>query len=208
MDTLEYIYQRFRIDKAAKSPIGVIRSREGAFPILIKNLGFKVGAEVGVADGYFSGHLCNSCPNFKLYSVDAWKLFSGCRNNETQETMDRLYETARGHLAGLNCHIIRDTSMNAVKRFAPESLDFVYIDAAHDYKAVSDDIREWSKKVRVGGIIGGHDYMDPNFDGTDNYPKEIYDVKAAVNDWVKENNINPLFVLTKITCRSWFYVKE
>ena len=216
MDTLEYIYGRFRIDKsstdsmlnkAAKSPIEVVRSREGAFPRLINNLNFKVGAEIGVASGYFSRHLCHYCPNFKLYSVDAWELFGGCTKDKTQKDMDKLYEIARGNLTGLNCQIIRDWSMNAVKRFADESLDFVYIDAAHDYKNVYNDIKEWSKKVRMGGIIGGHDYMDPNFDGKKDYYKEIYDVKAAVNDWVKANNINPLFVLTKVNCRSWFYVK-
>ncbi len=207
MDTLSFIYQRFRIDNKAKSPIEVIRSREGAFPILINHLNFKVGAEVGVATGYFSRHLCQSCPNFELYSIDAWKLFSGCTKKETQEDMDRLYETAKKNLKGLNCQIMRDWSMNAVKKFKDKSLDFVYIDAAHDYLNVYKDISNWSKKVRKGGIIGGHDYMDPNFDGKKDYYKEIYDVKAAVNDWVKENKINPLLVLVKINCRSWFYVK-
>jgi len=207
MGTLEYIYQRFGVDKTVKSPIEVARSREGAFPKLINNLSFKVGVEVGVSKGYYSKHLCRHCPNFKLYSVDPWELFGGCVNNETQEIMDELYGIAKKNLAGLNCQIIRDTSMNAAKRFADESLDFVYIDAAHDYKNVYQDIQEWSKKVRVGGIVGGHDYMDPNPSGKKDYHKEFYDVKAAVNDWVKKNNISPLFVLTKVNCRSWFYVK-
>lgn len=213
MNTLEYIYEKFGIDKTAKSPVEVMRSREGAFPKLINNLSFKVGAEIGVATGFFSKHLCKHCPNFKLYSVDAWELYSGSVNNETQETMDQIYETARANLAGLNCQIVRDASMNAVKRFADESLDFVYIDAAHDYKNVFQDIREWSKKVRKGGIIGGHDYMDPDVLVNKQtrsrvvYSKKLYDVKAAVNDWVKKNKITPLFLLVKVNCRSWFYVK-
>ena len=207
MDTLKYIYERFGIDKTAKSPIEIMRSREGAFPKLINNLGFKVGAEIGIATGYYSKHLCHYCPNLKLYSIDAWELFSGCTNNETKEIMDQLYKTARENLAGTNCQIIRDWSINAVKRFADKSLDFVYIDGAHDYKNVYQDIREWSKKVRRGGIIGGHDYNDPSSLGKKGYYKEVYDVKSAVNDWVKENKINPLFLLVKVNCRSWFYVK-
>ena len=36
--------------------------------------------------------------------------------------------------------------------------DFVFIDAAHSYEAVRDDIRLWAPKVRLGGWLGGHDY--------------------------------------------------
>ena len=42
--------------------------------------------------------------------------------------------------------------------FAPESVDFVYIDANHSYTYVRDDIQTWLPKVKKGGIIGGHDY--------------------------------------------------
>lgn len=36
--------------------------------------------------------------------------------------------------------------------------DFVFIDAAHSYEAVKDDITRWQCKVRPGGWFGGHDY--------------------------------------------------
>ena len=36
--------------------------------------------------------------------------------------------------------------------------DFVFVDAAHSYRAVQMDIRQWLPKVRVGGWFGGHDY--------------------------------------------------
>ena len=48
--------------------------------------------------------------------------------------------------------------MDAVVDVADESLDFVFIDADHKYVSVCEDIREWSKKVRIGGIVSGHDY--------------------------------------------------
>ena len=38
------------------------------------------------------------------------------------------------------------------------SLDFVYIDGAHDLDSVRADIAAWAPKVRPGGFIGGHDY--------------------------------------------------
>lgn len=211
--TLDYIYNVLGADRKAKSPIKIMRTRYGAIPKIIRNIQYKVGVEVGVATGYYSKHLCHYCPDFKLYSVDAWELFSGCTHNETQQDMDNLYEVARVKLAPFkNNQIIRAWSMDAVRRFDDNSLDFVYIDAAHDYKNAYQDIREWSKKVRPGGLVSGHDYQDPNFKNKKGYEKEIYDVKAAVNDWVAKENISPLFILRELkrdmSCPSWMYVKS
>lgn len=53
---------------------------------------------------------------------------------------------------------LRLPSIEAAKKFPDGSLDFVYIDARHDYKNVSNDIRAWLPKVKDGGWITGHDY--------------------------------------------------
>jgi hypothetical protein len=215
MDTLKFIYERFGIEKKAKSPIGITRSRYGGLPILINELGFTIGAEIGVSKGRFSKHLCIFCPKLKLYSIDPWELFSGSTPGETKERMDELYLEAKARLASLNCQIVRDWSTNAVKRFADNSLDFVYIDAAHDYGHVYEDIREWSKKVKKGGIVAGHDYISPKEllqkkpqASSKDYNKTNYGVKRAVDTWVKKKKIKHLFVFTKDLAPSWFYVKK
>jgi predicted O-methyltransferase YrrM len=69
--------------------------------------------------------------------------------------------------------------MKAVRDVADESLDFVFIDANHEYTAVRDDIREWTKKVRVGGIVSGHDYYKT--------PAGNMGVINAVNEYVAEH---------------------
>ena len=56
--------------------------------------------------------------------------------------------------------IIGDThDLNVLKR-VPSELDFLYIDAAHDYASVKDDIYLWVPKVRTGGTVMFHDYCD------------------------------------------------
>ena len=43
---------------------------------------------------------------------------------------------------------------------ADGDLDWVFIDANHNYDYVRADIAAWTPKVRPGGIIAGHDYLD------------------------------------------------
>jgi len=54
--------------------------------------------------------------------------------------------------------IIQATSEKACSTFENESIDFVFIDADHSYPAVLQDIKLWNKKIKINGIIAGHDY--------------------------------------------------
>eukprot|EP00906_Rhabdomonas_costata_P024264 RCo034906 len=44
--------------------------------------------------------------------------------------------------------------------FPDESLDWIYVDARHDYAGVSEDLRLYWPKLRKGGLFSGHDYVD------------------------------------------------
>lgn len=41
-----------------------------------------------------------------------------------------------------------------------KTISVVYIDALHDYESVKKDIQVWSKKLRKGGFLCGHDFND------------------------------------------------
>lgn len=129
---------------------------------LIKYFGkleFTTGAEIGVADGYFSEAMLKAIPNLKLYCVDIWHHYRG--NPWSGKSIKRgptQYKIAKARLSKYNATIIREMSMDAVKRFKDSSLDFVFIDSNHSFDYVMQDIIEWSKKVRVGGIVSGDDY--------------------------------------------------
>ena len=127
-------------------------------PNFFKELGFKVGVEIGVYKGEYTEILSKS--GLQIYAVDPWKVYDDYGNPKGQKRMDAQYEHTKRVLAPYpNCKIIRKTSMEAVKEFENESLDFVYIDGNHWFQYVTEDICEWSKKVKVGGIICGHDYI-------------------------------------------------
>lgn len=120
--------------------------------------GYTTGAEIGVFDGYFSEHLCKRIPGLKLSSIDAWAVYPGYRDHKFKVSMRNAEQKARDRLSRYNCEIIKKFSMDAVKDFEDESLDFVYIDGNHEYRYVKEDIEEWTKKVRKGGIVAGDDY--------------------------------------------------
>jgi hypothetical protein len=77
----------------------------------------------------------------------------------TQDEFDKKYETAKARMAsfGNRCVFLRMTSEEAALQFADKSVDFVYIDGNHDYKAVLTDLLTWVPKAKVGGCVTGDD---------------------------------------------------
>jgi hypothetical protein len=129
---------------------------------LVEN-GFKVGAEIGVYEGEFTEILCLAGVE-RIYAIDPWAAYNIKEKYKdvdtvSQERQDFLYGHAHRTLDKYpNCTIIRKGSIEALADFEDESLDFVYIDADHSFAAVAADIMGWSRKVKIGGIVSGHDY--------------------------------------------------
>jgi len=193
MDALKHIKDKFKVDlnqSIVKLPI----NRTDGFGSLLNRLECGVGAEIGVLRGLYSKWLCHKMRGLKLFLIDPYKSYDEYSEFRDQALMDGYYETAKIRLAKYNVEFVRKFSMDAIDDFLDESLDFVYIDGNHDFEFVVRDIIEWSKKVKVGGIVAGHDYT--------NY---MFEVRAAVDGWVSARKIKPLFLIGN---KTWFYVKD
>jgi hypothetical protein len=138
----------------------------------------------------------------KLHCIDPWEVYDEYDDIKVQRTLVMNYAFTRKRLKPYDCNIIRKTSMDAVKDFKPESLDFVYIDGNHRYEYVKDDIQEWSKIVKKGGVVSGHDYKYYR-----RGLKPIVGVGQAVDEYTKENNIDVLYLTPKNNDSSWFFIK-
>ena len=153
-------------------------------PKLFAEKGFNRGAEIGVFRGYFSELLCKNIPGLTLICVDIW----GHGKYKAAE------DEARQLLKDYDTIIIKDYSVEAAKDIPDESLDFVYIDGAHDYDNVKADIKAWAPKVKIGGIIAGDDfYSFPSGKGgvmqavTEYTSHHHYDLK--ITEWDIDNPV-------------------
>lgn len=207
MKELDYIFERWGFERKSVV-LCPNHSRSYSLARLYGLLGYKIGVEVGVERAIFSKTICRRSPNIKLYGIDPWLFYSGYREHVPQERLDGFFRSTKERMKGCNFQIIRDFSMSAVKRFKDNSLDFVYIDGNHEYKWAKEDIEAWHKKVRVGGIISGHDYGNVKYMQSGGQ-KQTMRVKQAVDEWVEKNKIKHLFLFAKgDKYPSWFYVKE
>lgn len=181
-------------------------------PQFFTEMGYKTGAEIGVEKGVFSEKLARA--GLQVYAIDSWKNYPGYMWPKSQEVLDSFYEQTKKVLAPFpECKVIKKTSMEAVGDFNDESLDFVYIDANHTFRYVAEDIYEWSKKVKKGGIVSGHDFdsFKPN-----SLPG-VCAVIQVVNAYTQAYKIDNWFALGREKAvdkekrdefRSWMFFKQ
>ena len=144
-----------------------------------------VAVEVGVAEGDFSFNLLDHWYGI-CHMVDPWEqqVTPGyCLHGEADQEAryQRVLKTCRTYLS--RARPLRMTSIEAVKRFDDGSLDMCYIDAIHTYESCKQDIALWYPKVKRGGILAGHDYLE----GV--HGNQEFGVKRAVDEFASANGL-------------------
>ena len=171
-----------------------------SYPILYSNIVKKfpseskfieVGSWKGKSSAYMAVEIANSNKNIEFYCVDTWE---GSVEHQGMKELPKLYDIFLENMKPVEQYYfpLKISSLDASKKFKDNSLDFVFLDASHEYEDVKNDIEVWLPKVKSGGILAGHDYYN---EGTDWFPG----VKQAVNE-----------ILNKFDCSEdcWIYHKE
>ena len=124
----------------------------------------EVGSYKGRSSAYMAVECANSGKGIQFDCVDTWMGSEEHQKGEGFEDPDvvnnRLFEVFTNNMKpaeGLY-KAVRLASVDAAAIYEDESLDFVFIDASHDYENVKADVTAWYPKVKVGGIISGHDF--------------------------------------------------
>ena len=203
MDTLNYITKKYNLDLSKKSPFFLEGGRrKSGLAGLFYELGYKTGVEIGTERGRYAKTLCEAMPGLKLSCVDSWTSYKDYREG-ISERQNEFHKEAMNRLSPYDCTLIKSFSMDALKFFEDESLDFVFIDGNHDFINIAQDLWHWREKVKKGGIAAGHDFVR-----IDGIKGEYIHVKDVVQAYMYSLKVNPWFVFKGDRCPSWFYIKE
>lgn len=162
----------------------------GVFSKVIKENNYKNIAELGVGYGTHARYILVNNPEIEnLILIDPMKFYKNDSfANDVQsktpcfnmDNFDRMYELINFDLSQLSNKYkwIRKESSSVTDNEIPDcSLDAIFIDGDHSYKAVLNDLEKYWKKIRIGGQMLGDDYL-------------MSDVSTAVNEFSKKYNIS------------------
>lgn len=212
MDILDYVHKKYNIKRDV---VEIPNATREDLALLLHELSFKLGVEVGVADGKYSETLAATNPQMRLYGVDPYVPYRGYKDYTKDSTFERLMAEAHTRLDKYdNYEFIREFSVEASQDFEDGSLDFVYIDANHREPYVTQDIEAWAPKVKKGGIVAGDDYVRMKAEGGKDSDNWV--VIPAITKYAKDRGIQ-LYIwgleaklpgLKRDTVRSWMFVCE
>lgn len=132
----------------------------------------EVGSWKGKSASFMGVEIINSGKQIQFDCVDTWLGAPEHREGSTiaggvfvdaDVVAGRLFEVFTNNMKPLEGHYraVRLESVEAAATYEDNSLDFVFIDADHTYDAVKSDILAWLPKIKINGIISGHDYDHP-----------------------------------------------
>lgn len=130
--------------------------------------GYKTFVEIGCKEGRTTGFILKHVPDSRVIAIDPWIANPAPKNGDaTREDYEKwdfakieaeFWENLGEHKD--RCYMSRNTSEQAALNDfqIPPLSDMVFIDALHDYESVKRDIQLWWPRVRVGGMLAGHDF--------------------------------------------------
>lgn len=140
----------------------------------------EVGSFMGKSTSCMATFIKNSKKKIDFYAIDHWK---GSEEHQEDYCEDNLWQIFTDNMVKYDLTkyikpIIKD-SIEASKLFPDESIDFLHLDASHDYESVLNDLKAWYPKIKKGGVISGDDFDI----------KAWSDVVHAVADFFEGNEV-------------------
>ena len=127
-------------------------------------------AEIGVFKGDFSKKIFEICEPSELFLIDIFDgiMGSGDKNGQNMEyiNLGEHYRLLKEHFSNNSeVKLMKGLSSDSMKSIPDNYLDFIYIDADHEYDSEKKDLEISFEKVLSNGYISGHDYEINRFPG-------------------------------------------
>jgi len=140
----------------------------------------RIVCEAGCAEGLFSKQICEWGID-RFFMIDNWETIKGQSGDGGFDNSwhSKNYEEAVARVKPWEekVSIMKGMTKDMIPIIPDRYLGMIYIDAAHDYDSVLNDLELSYPKVVMGGIISGHDYLG--------YPS----VNRAVNEFCKKRGL-------------------
>jgi len=140
--------------------------------------------EIGVLYGGFAEEIIRIINPRELVLVDPFTQSDSRYGKDglhtaysTETDYQELIRKFDGEIMSGRVKVVRLFSYHAVEHLVDSDYDFIYIDASHLYHDVKRDLNDWLPKLKRGGVIAGHDYVD--------YPE--FGVIKAVDEFIEEH---------------------
>ncbi len=163
--------------QAGQTPIVAQPRRWDVLSSFIITQNYRTFVEVGCKSGRTTGHILKTVPDSRVIAIDPWIANPAPKNGDTTredyekwdfEKIEREFWENVGENKD-RCTMLRKTSEEAAEfdifdmdypsgTNPNPPIDLIFIDALHDYESVKQDIGLWWPKVRMGGILAGHDF--------------------------------------------------
>jgi hypothetical protein len=142
-------------------PLHNYQARESLREVIKLN-GLSRCAELGVQDGLFAAELLRDNDVINQYHlVDVWQQLSNyvdlanVDNSVQHQKLTNTVERLRQFADKTVFHI--STTLQAVRKIS--LLDFVYVDARHDYCSVLEDLKAYFPLMSKCSVMSGHDFL-------------------------------------------------
>jgi hypothetical protein len=169
----------------------------GVFTDVINQNDYKNIAEIGIGYGTHAKYILKNNQNInRLYLVDPTKFYEndGFADDIMKQepeipgnNFNELYQLITDELNPWKDKYtwFRTESLSITNEQVPdESLDCIFIDGDHSYKAVLNDLTFWWKKLKTGGQMLGDDYW-------------MQGVADAVNEFARNHKLSFDFLTTQ-----------
>lgn len=139
----------------------------------------EIGAYQGKSTVYMAVEILNSGKKIKFDTIDIWdnykenNSFSNfrCINGvETYQIFLKNIEPVKNYI-----NIVRGDSIEVSKNYLDKSVDFLYVDGSHDYEHLKKELKVWIPKMKIGGIMSGHDYESSGWRSVVDAVNETFD---------------------------------
>ena len=147
----------------------------------------EVGSYKGRSSAFMAVEIAQSGKQIKFDCVDTWEGSEEHQYGQQFEDQDvvanKLFNVFEKNMLSVKAYYrpVKALSVEAAGLYDDESIDFVFIDAAHDYENVRADILAWAPKVKSSGIISGHDWHHPPIKQA--VAETVGDVNTVGNCW-------------------------